>query len=328
MVKILSSPNHSNKSWITNQYDQMVMCDTILKSGSDAAIIRIHNKDKAIAVSVDSSANYCKSHPNTGGKQIVCENWRNLISVGAKPLAITNCLNFGNPENEEVMGQFAECLEGIKESCNFLSYPVVSGNVSFYNSTNNKNISPTPVIGGVGLIENLASSLDHNFKKEKNLIILIGKTFGHLEQSCFLKENFSLEEGNPPEINLLNEKNNGNTILNLIKKNLLESAHDISSGGLITALSEMSINSGIGVKIEKPKKLINLVAFLFGEDQGRYIIEVNIRNLTNVEKILKSNNVHFENIGLTQKKYFEIEGEMKLDINDLCKINNEWYNKY
>ncbi len=328
LVKILSSPNHSNKSWITNQYDQMVMCDTILKSGSDAAIIRIHNKDKAIAVSVDSSANYCKSHPNTGGKQIVCENWRNLISVGAKPLAITNCLNFGNPENEEVMGQFAECLEGIKESCNFLSYPVVSGNVSFYNGTNNKNISPTPVIGGVGLIENLASSLDHNFKKEKNLIILIGKTFGHLEQSCFLKENFSLEEGNPPEINLLNEKNNGNTILNLIKNNLLESAHDISSGGLITALSEMSINSGIGVKIEKPKKLINLVAFLFGEDQGRYIIEVNIRNFTNVEKILKSNNVHFENIGLTQKKYFEIQGEMKVDINDLCKINNQWYNKY
>ncbi len=142
LIKIISSPNHSNKNWITDQYDQSVMCDTVQKSGSDAAIIRIHNKDKAIAVSVDSSANYCKSHPKTGGKQIVCENWRNLITVGAKPLAITNCLNFGNPENEEVMGEFAECIDGIKEACQFLNYPVVSGNVSFYNGTNKKKYLP------------------------------------------------------------------------------------------------------------------------------------------------------------------------------------------
>ena len=157
------------------------MCDTVQKSGSDAAIIRIHNKDKAIAVSVDSSANYCKSYPLTGGKQIVCENWRNLISVGAKPLAITNCLNFGNPENQEIMGEFAECLEGVKEACNFLNYPVVSGNVSFYNGTNKKNIYPTPVIGGVGLIKKLSKPLSHNIKQANSTIILIGKTFGHIE---------------------------------------------------------------------------------------------------------------------------------------------------
>ena len=193
LIKILSSPNHSNKSWITSQFDQMVMCDTAQKSGSDAAIIRIHNKDKAIAVSVDSSANYCKSNPLTGGKQIVCENWRNLISVGAKPLAITNCLNFGNPENKEIMGEFVECLEGIKEACEFLNYPVVSGNVSFYNGTNKKNIFPTPVIGGVGLIKKLSKPIGQNFKIEKNSIILIGKTFGHLAQSCFLeRELFNL----------------------------------------------------------------------------------------------------------------------------------------
>ena len=173
LIKILSSPNHSNKSWVTDQYDQSVMCDTAQKSGSDAAIIRIHNKDKAIAVSVDSSANYCKSHPITGGKQIVCENWRNLISVGARPLAITNCLNFGNPENEEIMGEFAECIQGINEACEFLSYPVVSGNVSFYNGTNKKNIYPTPVIGGVGLIRKLTKPLNHNFKRENSILILI-----------------------------------------------------------------------------------------------------------------------------------------------------------
>ena len=131
----------------------MVMGDTIERSGSDAAVIKIHNKDKAIAVSVDSSANYCKSHPSSGGKQIVCESWRNLISVGAKPIAITNCLNFGNPENREIMGEFAECLEGIKEACEFLNYPVVSGNVSFYNQTKDEGIKPTPSIGGVGLIK-------------------------------------------------------------------------------------------------------------------------------------------------------------------------------
>ena len=328
LIKILSSPNHSNKSWITNQYDQSVMCDTIQKSGSDAAIIRIHNKDKAIAVSVDSSANYCKSHPITGGKQIVCENWRNLVSVGAKPLAITNCLNFGNPENEEIMGEFAECLEGIKEACEFLNYPVVSGNVSFYNGTNKKNIYPTPVIGGVGLIKKLDNPLNHKFKNENNVLLLLGKTFGHLEQSCFLKENYSIVEGMPPEINLLNEKNNGETLLTLIDKNLVLSCHDLSNGGLITALAEMSISSDIGAKIQKPKELTNLFKYFFGEDQARYIVEIGANNLPKVEKILKDNDIYHDNIGFTQKEYLEIEGELKISTKDLFKINNEWYNNY
>ena len=328
LLKILSSPNHSNKSWITSQYDQSVMCDTVQKSGSDAAIIRIHNKDKAIAVSVDSSANYCKSHPVTGGKQIVCENWRNLITVGASPLAITNCLNFGNPENEEVMGEFAECLEGINEACKFLNYPIVSGNVSFYNGTNKKNINPTPVIGGVGLINKLLQPLNHNFKKDNSVLLLIGKTFGHLEQSCFLKENYSISDGMPPEINLLNEKNNGECLLELIKKNLILSSHDVSSGGLILALAEMTLNSDYGAKIQKPKKLNNLFKYFFGEDQARYIVEIEASNLSKAEKILKNNNIYYENIGFTQNKYFEIEGELKISTKDLFKVNNEWYNNY
>ncbi len=328
LFKILSSPNHSNKSWITNQYDQMVMCDTVQRSGADAAIIRIHNKNKAIAVSVDSSANYCKSHPITGGKQIVCENWRNLISVGAKPLAITNCLNFGNPESKEVMGEFAECLIGVKEACEFLNYPVVSGNVSFYNGTNKKNIDPTPVIGGVGLIKDLLNPVGHTFQREKNLVVIVGKTFGHIEQSCFLRENYSLIVGNPPDVNLVNEKNNGENVLNLINKNLIESAHDISNGGLITALSEMTFGSNYGVKIEKPKKLGNINQYFFGEDQGRYILEINPKNLEKVKIHFSNNNIYFEHLGYTQEKYFEIDGEMKIDIKDLFKINNQWYNNY
>ncbi len=328
LIKILSSPNHSNKSWVTNQYDQSVMCDTVQKSGSDAAIIRIHNKDKAIAVSVDSSANYCNSHPITGGKQIVCENWRNLIAVGAKPLAITNCLNFGNPENKEIMGEFAECLEGIKEACEFLNYPVVSGNVSFYNGTNKKNIFPTPVIGGVGLIRKLSKPMSNNFKKNKSNIILIGKTFGHLEQSCFLRENYSLIEGMPPEINLINEKNNGESLLKLIDKNLILSAHDVSSGGLITALFEMTINSKYGAKILKPKKLTNLFKYFFGEDQARYVVEVENNNLSKVKKVFEEGNVYFEEIGITQEDMFEIEGELNISTKELFEINNQWYNNF
>ena len=304
------------------------MCDTAQKSGADAAIIRIHNKDKAIAVSVDSSANYCKSEPITGGKQIVCENWRNLIAVGAKPLAITNCLNFGNPENKEIMGEFAECLEGIKEACEFLKYPVVSGNVSFYNGTNKKNIYPTPVIGGIGLIKKLSEPLNHILKKDNSNLILIGKTFGHLEQSCFLKENFFLEEGLPPEVNLLNEKNNGESLLKLINENLILSCHDVSSGGLITALAEMTIASKYGVRIQKPKKLTNLFKYFFGEDQARYIIEIDRNNASKIDKILKSDGIFYENIGFTQKEFFEIEGELKISTKDLFKINNEWYNNY
>jgi len=328
LIKVLSSANHSNKSWITSQYDQMVMCDTAQKSGADAAVIRIHGKEKAIAVSVDSSANYCKAHPLTGGKQIVCENWRNLISVGAKPIAITNCLNFGNPENPEIMGEFAECLIGIKEACEFLNYPVVSGNVSFYNGTNKKNISPTPVIGGIGLIPKFKKSFSHQFKEDNSVIIMIGKTFGHLGQSVFLEEVHSIIEGQPPEVNLINEKNNGENVLDLIKNDLIKSVHDISNGGLIITLAEMSMESNYGVLINRPKKLLNLFEYFFGEDQSRYVIEIDKNNLEKVEKILKNNNIFYENIGSTQKDYFEIQGELKINIKELYKINNQWYNNY
>ena len=197
------------------------------------------------------------------------------------------------------MGEFAECLQGISEACKFLDYPVVSGNVSFYNGTNKKNIYPTPVIGGVGLIQNLSNPINHLFKKENSIIILVGKTFGHLGQSCFIKENFSINEGYPPEVNLKNEKENGENVLSLIQKNLVLSAHDVSSGGLLVS-----------------------------EDQSRYLLEISADHLTRVEKNLKENNIFYELIGKTQKKYFEIENEMKLDVNYLSKINNQWYYNY
>ncbi len=327
-LKIISAPNQSNKNWITNQYDQMVMGDTVQRSGADAAIIKIHDKDKAIAITVDSSANYCKSHPNTGGKQIVCESWRNLISVGAKPIAITNCLNFGNPENPDIMGEFAENILGIKEACEFLDYPVVSGNVSFYNGTNKNNIYPTPVIGGVGLLKDLNKIHNHKFKKVGSQVLLLGKTFGHIGQSVFLDEIYSIKDGLPPEVNLYNEKNNGEAVLKLINNNLISSVHDVSSGGTILSLLEMSVSSSIGIKIKKPKKLSNIFEYFFGEDQSRYLIEVEKDNLINVEKILKDNNIYFENIGFTQEEFFELEKELKIKVKDLYELNNSWYNKY
>ena len=187
LKKILSHPNVCDKKWIWEQYDHTVMGDTIQKPGGDSGVVRVHGTEKAIAASVDSSAIYCFAHPETGGKQIVCESWRNLVSVGARPIAITNCLNFGNPEKEENMGEFVECVQGISEASKYLSFPVVSGNVSFYNETKDKGIKPTPTIGGVGLIKDYKKMTSLEFKKEGNLVFVIGKTEGHLEQSIFAK---------------------------------------------------------------------------------------------------------------------------------------------
>ena len=228
--KILSNPNVCSKEWIWQQYDHTVMGDTIQKPGGDAGVVRVHGTNKAVAASVDSSAVYCWAHPLSGGKQIVCESWRNLISVGAKPIAITNCLNFGSPENEENMGEFVECVQGLGEASAYLEFPVVSGNVSFYNQTKDIGIKPTPAIGGVGLIKDYQNMVTMDLKEADNILLVIGKTEGHLDQSLFARDILNEKNGPPPEINLFNEKNNGETILKLIDKKFIKSAHDVSLG--------------------------------------------------------------------------------------------------
>ena len=214
LKKILANPNICSKEWIWQQYDHTVMGDTIQKPGGDAGVVRVHGTDKAVAASVDSSAVYCWAHPLTGGKQVVCESFRNLISVGAKPIAITNCLNFGSPENEENMGEFVECVQGIGEASEYLKFPVVSGNVSFYNQTKDQGIKPTPAIGGVGLIKDYKNMITMEFKEVDNLVLVIGKTEGHIDQSLFARNILDEKNGPPPEVNLFNEKNNGETFLN------------------------------------------------------------------------------------------------------------------
>ena len=328
LKKILTNPNICDKEWIWQQYDHTVMGDTIQKPGGDSGVVRVHGTNKAVAASVDSSAVYCYAHPLTGGKQIVCESWRNLISVGAKPIAITNCLNFGNPEKERNMGEFVECVQGISEASKYLDFPVVSGNVSFYNETKNKGIKPTPSIGGVGLIKNYKKMVTMDLKKVDNLVIVIGKTEGHLDQSIFARSILSEKKGPPPEINLFNEKNNGETILKLIEEGLIESAHDISLGGIIIALSRMCIKGNKGVKLNKLKSLINKFQYFFGEDQGRYIIEITKDNLKKVKEILNNNSVHYDELAIIVEKDIIIDKEPILTIDELTIANKKWLKEY
>ncbi|MDB0049205.1 phosphoribosylformylglycinamidine synthase subunit PurL [Candidatus Pelagibacter sp.] len=326
--KILSNPNVCSKEWIWQQYDHTVMGDTIQKPGGDAGVVRVHGTNKAVAASVDSSAVYCWAHPLSGGKQIVCESWRNLISVGAKPIAITNCLNFGSPENEENMGEFVECVQGLGEASAYLEFPVVSGNVSFYNQTKDIGIKPTPAIGGVGLIKDYQNMLTMDLKEADNILLVIGKTEGHLDQSIFARDILNEKNGPPPEINLFNEKNNGETVLKLIDKKYIKSAHDISLGGIITALSKMCIKGKKGATLKKPNYLINQFEYLFGEDQGRYIIEISKDDLESATKILQENSVHFDELGSVNDDSLIIDNKTKVSIDDLIKSHTNWLINY
>ncbi|MDC1146706.1 phosphoribosylformylglycinamidine synthase subunit PurL [Candidatus Pelagibacter sp.] len=328
LKKILSNPNVCCKEWIWQQYDHTVMGDTIQKPGGDSGVVRVHGSDKAIAASVDSSAVYCWAHPLTGGKQVVCESFRNLISVGAKPVAITNCLNFGSPEKEENMGEFVECVHGIGEASEYLNFPVVSGNVSFYNQTKDEGIKPTPTIGGVGLIKDYKKMITMDFKEIDNIVLVIGKTEGHIDQSLFARNILDEKNGPPPEINLFNEKNNGETLLKLIDDSYIKSAHDVSLGGIITAVSKMCIKGNKGINLKKPKFLINEIEYFFGEDQGRYIIEITKNNLKKVTDILNKNAVHFDELGTINKNELYINDRTKVTIDELKTSNTSWLTNY
>jgi phosphoribosylformylglycinamidine synthase subunit PurL len=324
LKKVLSHPNVCSKEWIWQQYDHTVMGDTIQKPGGDSGVVRVHGTNKAVAASVDSSAVYCWAHPLTGGKQVVCESFRNLVSVGAKPVAITNCLNFGSPENEESMGEFVECVQGIGEAAKFLEFPVVSGNVSFYNQTKDEGIKPTPSIGGVGLIKDYNKMITMNFKEVDNVVLVIGKTEGHIDQSLFARNILDEKNGPPPEINLFNEKNNGETLLKLIDSNYVKSAHDVSIGGIITAVSKMCIQGNKGINLKKPKFLINDVEYFFAEDQGRYIIEITQKDYKKVTDILNNNAVHFDELGTINENQLYINDKTKITIDELKTSNKNW----
>ena len=300
------------------------MADTILgPQESDSAVIRIHNTNKAIALTSDCNPIYCKADPFHGAMIAVAECWRNLCAVGAKPMAITDNLNFGNPEKDEIMYEIKESIRGIGVACSSLNFPVVSGNVSLYNETNGKSIYPTPVIGGVGLIKNYKKKATINLA-ENGKIFVIGKTYGHLDLSMYKKIVFNEETGQPPNLDLIQEKKNGNFIRNYINKYNKEliGVHDISEGGIIITLAEMVIKCNLGVNIKIPSKK-NKKNWLFGEDQSRYIVVVREKNC--IEKVAKDAGVFIESIGSVKGKGLKIEKLFEISNKELINMNRKFF---
>ena len=325
--KLISSPNLCSRKWVWEQYDHMVMNDTVLRPGGDSAIIRIHGTNKALAVCSDSTPRYCAADPIEGGKQVVAESWRNITSVGAKPIAITDCMNFGNPEKEEIMGQFAGVITGMIEACKILDYPVVSGNVSLYNETNGKGINPTPAIGGVGLLDSLDHFSTPSIKRENDNIIILGETKGHLCQSIYAYEIFGDSKGLPPKVDLLMEKKIGDTVRDLVKKLKIDTVHDISDGGLLIALTEMSVAGNIGFDLDVSQKNLDN-GFLFGEDQGRYIILVEDKNLSETIEYIEKNNISYSSIGKSCGNKIIIDKNNEADIEEIRDLYENWFENY
>jgi len=273
VLKLMSAPDMASKRWIWEQYDRHVMADTLEDSatGADAGIVRVHGTRKALAVTSDVTPRYVEADPYEGGKQAVAEAWRNLTAVGARPIAITDNLNFGNPERPEIMGQIVRAIDGMAEACEALAFPVVSGNVSLYNETNGVAIPPTPTVGGVGLIEDYARRADFSSMHAGEHLVLIGETKGELGASMYLREVLGREDGAPPSVDLAVEKRNGDFIRDAILSGQVSVVHDLSDGGVIAAAAEMALASGTGAQLNAPEDM-PAHAFLFGEDQGRYLV--------------------------------------------------------
>lgn len=296
VTALIATPDLCSKRWVWTQYDHLIQGNTAQIPGGDAAVVRIGDGPKALATACDVTPRYCYADPFEGGKQAVAENWRNLTAVGATPMAITDNLNFGNPERPEIMGQFALCVQGIGEACRALNYPVISGNVSLYNETNGQGIMPTPTIGGVGLLSDISTMMTLPFKKEGETIVLIGKTEGHIGQSAYLVEVENREEGPPPPVDLALEKNNGDFVRSMIQQGMITACHDLSDGGLAIALTEMALASGIGARIENMESSI---PYWFGEDQARYIITAQPEALAKIQAAAKAASVTLTILGQT-----------------------------
>ena len=275
LKQLLASPDIASKRWIWEQYDATVMGDTIQRSGGDAALVRVHGTTKGLALVTDCTPRYCFADPVRGGAQAVVETWRNITATGAMPLAITDNMNFGNPERPRIMGQFVGCIQGIREACIALDYPVVSGNVSLYNETNGQGILPTPVIGGVGLIDDVDKAVGIAPKFEGDSLILIGETRGHLGATLYLREISGREDGAPPEIDLAAERRNGDFVRDRILGGAVSACHDLSDGGLLIGIVEMAMAGGIGIAIEALPGEVPVHAAYFGEDQARYLVATN-----------------------------------------------------
>jgi phosphoribosylformylglycinamidine synthase len=334
LLKIVGAPNLCSKRWVYEQYDQMVMGDTVQRPGGDAAVVRVHGTGRALAMATDCTPRYCYADPETGGAQAVAETWRNLTAAGARPLAVTDNLNFGNPERPEVMGQFVGCIRGIAAACRALDFPVVSGNVSLYNETNGAAVLPTPAIGGVGLIEDVRKHMTPAFKAAGETVIVVGETRGELGCSAYLRDVLGIDvpdagAGAPPPVDLAAERRNGDFVRALIEDGLVTACHDVSDGGLGMTLAEMAIQGGIGAEIGAPEgsaAVLPLHAWMFGEDQGRYVLATRDRE-TVLARASKAG-VPAAVLGTTGGDTLTLPGGNAISLSKLRRTHEAWLPAY
>ncbi|WP_374540704.1 phosphoribosylformylglycinamidine synthase subunit PurL [Sphingorhabdus sp.] len=320
LLKLMASPDLASRAWIWQQYDSQVGADTAQKSGGDAAVVRVHGHQKALAMSTDCTPRYVYANPYEGGKQAVAETWRNICAVGATPLAITNCLNFANPQRPEIMAQFVGALEGMGDACRALDYPIVSGNVSLYNESKatggGSAILPTPAIGGVGLLDDVSKMATIAFKSGGETIALIGPKHPEIGQSLWLREIHGREEGDPPHVDLADEKLNGDIVRQLIADGAVSAVHDIADGGLLIAIAEMALAGGIGAELQAMD-----TAFAFNEGQARYLVTFP------ADKPLDPEKVPFEPVGTTGGDAIRVNGSV-VSLTDLRAAHESFFSDW
>ena len=329
LVKLMACPDMASKRWLWEQYDRHVMADTLADSatGADAGIVRIHGQKKALAVTSDCTPRYVFSDPYEGGKQVVAEAWRNLTAVGADPIAITDNLNFGNPERPEIMGQIVGAIEGMAEACRALDFPVVSGNVSLYNETNGVAIPPTPTVGGVGLIPDYDRRAGFSGLQPSDRILLVGQTHGELGASLYLRELFGREDGAPPSVDLALEKKNGDFVRCLIRSGQVRVVHDLSDGGLICAAAEVALALGVGMNLVSDTGL-PIHAELFGEDQARYLIAAPADIARQIAHDGAKAGVVVSDIGVAGGHDLVVDGVLSVALGDLREAHEGWMPAY
>ncbi|HEY5337316.1 MAG TPA: phosphoribosylformylglycinamidine synthase subunit PurL [Rhizomicrobium sp.] len=327
--KIVGSPDMASRRWVWEQYDNTVMAGTVQKPGGDAAVVRVHGTQKGLAMTTDVSPRYCKADPFEGAKQAVAEAYRNISAVGALPLAVTDNLNFGNPQKPDIMGEIVSAVDGIGEACRALDFPVIGGNCSLYNETNGEGILPTPAIGAVGLMKNVHRMATIAFKREGDAILLVGETRGHLGQSIYLREIEGKEEGAAPPVDLAAEKKIGTFVRKLIEDGRADTVHDVSDGGILSALAEMALAGNIGVDVGVAGTVVDAIPFFFGEDQARYLIALPVAEADKVEGELREAGIIHALIGKTvAAKVLRVEREGEALLADLRKAHEGWFPNY
>eukprot|EP01037_Dinobryon_pediforme_P011420 gene11420-11508_t len=334
ILRLIGGPDGASKRWLWEQYDRHVMADTLADSATaaDAGIVRVHGTEKALAVTSDCTPRYVEADPFEGGKQAVAEAYRNLCAVGAEPIAITDNLNFGNPERPEIMGQIVLAIDGMAEACRALDFPVVSGNVSLYNETNGRAIPPTPTVGAVGLLADGRRRAGFGALSQGKTLVLIGETLGALGASLYLREVLGREDGAPPPVDLAAERAAGTLIRDLIAKGEITIVHDLSDGGLAVAAAEMAMASNMGIALSNPTDVADH-AFYFGEDQGRYLIAVSAERLDVLDEACVAAKVPYEVVGTSggcELALFGARGELiaSADVEDLTKAHEGWMPAY